>query len=178
MNHNTSTIRRPMIALLAIGTLAFANLASASPFELRAGMPSVPGTAEFEAGNMDQAIAKLEPQIDTVQGQRKGSVLSTLCAAYIVKGELGTATSYCDASVRYGQRIAHNNRGVLRALQGDFDGADSDFHIASKNTYGHFEAKVTAARREVAERNSKRTQERWAAVRQQGDDLVAEGDPK
>jgi len=178
MNYTTSTIRRPMIALFAIGTLAFANLASASPFELRAGMPSVPGTAEFEAGNVDQAIEKLQAQVGEAHGLRKGSVLSTLCAAYIVKGELGTATAYCDASVRYGQRIAHNNRGVLRALQGDFDGADSDFSIAGKKSYGHFDAKVTAARREVAERNSKRTQERWAAVRQQGEDLVAEGNSK
>lgn len=178
MNHNTSTIRRPMIALLAVGTLALASLASASPFELRAGMPSVPGTAEFEAGNVDQAIEKLEAVVGKAQGQRKGSMLSTLCAAYIVKGDLGTATSYCDESVRFGQRIAHNNRGVLRALQGDFKGADSDFSIAAKKTYAYYDAKVTTARREVAERNAKRTQERWAAVRQQGDDLVAEGKSK
>ena len=173
MDRNSINISGTVVSLVALGALAFSHLTSASPFEVRAGMPSVPGTEEFEAGNIDGAIAKLKPQVGNVHGEREGSVLSTLCAAYIVKGQFGEATPYCEASVKHGQRIAHNNRGVLRALQGDFAGANNDFSKAAQKSYSQFEMKVTSERRAVAERNSKRSQERWAQTRQQGEDLLA-----
>ena len=174
MTTTTHTIRNSFFALIPVATLAFAASSWASPYEVRAGFPKVPGADELESGQVDSAISKLESQLGIKQSERKGSVLTTLCAAYIMKGDLESATATCEEAVQHDQRTAYNNRGVLRALQGDFAGAEQDFQNAAQRSFSTIESKAVHNRRETAKRNAQEAQQRFAARKQRGE-AVASG---
>ena len=176
MTTTNHAIRSSFMSLFPVVLLAFASPAWTAPYEVRAGFPRVPGADELESGQIDQAIAKLEAQLGVQQHERQGSVLTTLCAAYIVKGNLESAMGTCDAAVESRQRTAYNNRGVLRALQGDFAGADADFAMSARPAFSRMEAIITDARRQTAKRNAQESSERLAAEQKRGD-AVAKGNP-
>ena len=94
----------------------------------------------------------------------------------MIKGELESAVSTCDEAIKYGQRAAYNNRGVLRALQGDFEAADKDFAIATRQSGNHHGASNTLIPRRVAKENAARADEQFAARKKRGDTTVATGD--
>jgi len=169
-NNNTSYPYSVLVSLVLTVS------ASAQAYEVRAGFPTVPGAAELENGQVTEAIEKLEAQVDSAQGDRKASVLTTLCGAYIVAGDFGSATATCEEAVKHNQRTAYNNRGVLRALQGDLDGAKQDFVAASRISYGHFERITLRNRIETAARNAEKVGVRLAARKQRGDTSVATSD--
>lgn len=87
-----------------------------------------PGTEEYEAGNLDAAIEILESREKMADNPYAGYELATLCAFYILKGNLDAARETCSAAVKIDQSgYAYNNRGVLRAQLGDTVGALEDF---------------------------------------------------
>ena len=131
--------------LVASLMLFATSITQASPYQVQTGYLAVPGSQELEAGDVDGAISKLEPWLEVTTGRTKGSILTNLCAAYIMQGVFSKAESFCDQAVvsecrnstahsgnrSFGDAIAHNNRGVLRAMQGDYKGATSDFDLAA-----------------------------------------------
>ena len=127
-------------------------------------------------GQVDAAITKLEEQLGSQNAKWKGSVLTTLCAAYLVKGDLAAASTTCEEAVGEGHREAYNNRGVLRAVQGNFEGADHDFAHASRTPAISIERHITAQRRQTARHNANEARRRLAARQQRGEVTVAEGD--
>ncbi len=95
-------------------------------------------------GDFERAIDKIEkrPYPDDRFAAR-----NNLCVAYTAVGRIDQATAVCDAALdvsrkrvqgdglmrrerRRDQAIALSNRGVLRALAGDVDGARRDFAAA------------------------------------------------
>ncbi|MFW2403124.1 MAG: tetratricopeptide repeat protein, partial [Gammaproteobacteria bacterium] len=55
-----------------------------------------------------------------------------LCVAYTMLRDFSKASEYCEASVESGwsRGIAFNNRGVMKAARGDYEGAQRDFQSA------------------------------------------------
>ena len=174
MTTGTITIRHPLISSITLLLLAIATSSWAGPYEVWAGSPKVPGTDELESGQVNEAIEKLEAQLGTHEPDWKGSVLTTLCAAYIVKGELELATSTCEEAVEYDRRAAYNNRGVLRAIQGDVDGAERDFAKAARIPTISVE-RVLSGKDRYAIRENRRNAQRQLAARQREDTRIAEG---
>lgn len=105
---------------------------SAESWELRTAMDAVPGTREIESGDVDKSIRISEVQLPRVSPRKKAAVLNNLCIGYILRGDLGKASDYCSKAVerRSDKTVSHNNRGVLKALQGDIEGAIQDFKKA------------------------------------------------
>jgi hypothetical protein len=117
------------ISLMAFGTVP---VAVAESWELRTAAQEVKGTRAIEAGQLDKGIAITQANYGTTPYREKGAMLTNLCVAYILKHDFETAGDYCDRAVKRGfnDREAHNNRGVLRAMQSDYQGAVDDFEKA------------------------------------------------
>jgi tetratricopeptide (TPR) repeat protein len=91
----------------------------------------VPGVEQLEAGNVERGIEILEEQLKKQQKGDSSDIWATLCATYIVELSLDQAERACTIAVETGPTFAAlNNRGVLRAYRGDFDGARDDFDRA------------------------------------------------
>ncbi len=130
--------------LVASLMLFATSITQASPYQVQTGYLAVPGSQELEVGDVDGAISKLQPWLEVTTGRTRGSILTNLCTAYITKGDFDKAESFCDQALAsecrnsslhssnrsFSDAIAHNNRGVLRAMQGDHKGAISDFDLA------------------------------------------------
>lgn len=105
-------------------------MANAETFPFRVAFENVPGAAELEAGDIGTGIEILEQQLDSDDADT-GFVLATLCGAYVIAGTLHKAEQICQQAVaQYPGETAYNNRGVLRAFNGDFRGAEADFDRA------------------------------------------------
>lgn len=120
-----------------LGTAAVILLLSASAaaesWELRPAAAASPGSPEIEAGQPDDAIRVLVPALETASGVARLAVLENLCVAYALKQEYTTAMRFCDLAAAHGAAGAatFNNRGVVRAVTGDYRGAVRDFRRAS-----------------------------------------------
>jgi hypothetical protein len=100
------------------------------------------------SGDYDIGIAKISSYSN--KRARTFAAKNNLCVAYTLRQKFAEATPACYAAlsiseryVRQGnspigpytsrdQALAYSNRGVLRAVTGDFDGARQDFELATK----------------------------------------------
>lgn len=100
-------------------------------YTFRVAFEEIPGTKYLAAGDLARGIQVLEQ--DLVSGtSNEGHVVATLCGAYILSQQLVKAERTCtDAVRRFPGNAAYNNRGVLRALRGNFEGSRRDFDRAS-----------------------------------------------
>ena len=131
--------------LSVVTALLFATITTAHAFELFAGSPMIPGNAELEAGNLDEAIAKFSKQAQSHHREIKSSAFTGLCAAYILKDNLEMADEYCERAADFGQRAAFNNRGVLSTKRGDWASARDDF-VRAKRPPGRNSLNLTEVR--------------------------------
>jgi tetratricopeptide (TPR) repeat protein len=116
-------------SLILLVTLALSTVSIADPHELYLLFAKDPATDEYKSGDLNAAIELLESRDKMADSQRNiGDELATLCAFYILKGNLDSARERCSAAVEIDQSdLAYNNRGVLRAQQGNTVGALEDF---------------------------------------------------
>ena len=105
----------------------------ADTWELRTTHEEVPGTREIESGKPLKAIKISKVYLTLVPPWRKVSVLTNLCIGHIMVNDFVQADHYCDQAVarKRENAVSHNNRGVLRAMQGDYTGAQEDFSVAA-----------------------------------------------
>lgn len=122
--------------------LALPLVSHAEAWELRTAIKEVPGTREIEFGNPERAIRKAKKHLDKIDRKKlylesvarrdRAEVLNNLCIGYITVQDFAQAEHYCDLAVEAPDEaaVSHNNRGVLKALQGDFLSAQRDFTFA------------------------------------------------
>jgi hypothetical protein len=108
-------------------------VATGESWELRPAEGGVPGSAEIEAGRVDDAIQILTSKLDAGVTSIDLTILDNLCVSHALKLEYDVAMRYCNAAMgnSSGRARALNNRGVLRAVMGDRRGAMLDFRRAS-----------------------------------------------
>ncbi|MGI9221189.1 MAG: hypothetical protein ACR2QS_09160 [Woeseiaceae bacterium] len=124
---------RSAVVFAALLLASTPSIATAEAWELRTTPNAVPGTHEIEAGKIDKAIRLSNAWLPHVAKKERGSVLTNLCIGYTLKKEFDRAEAYCDQAVEQSSNktVSYNNRGVLKALQGDYEGAVQDFAEAS-----------------------------------------------
>ncbi len=128
MHYQQSIFDKCRDCLILLVTLALPTVSIAEPYGLQLAVVEVPGTEEYATGNLDTAIELLESRENMADDDYVGLELATLCAFYILKGNLDVARETCSAAVKIDQSgYAYNNRGVLRAQLGDTVGALEDF---------------------------------------------------
>lgn len=122
---------RPITRVLgAMALVAVSVPGMAENYPFRVAFENVPGAAELEAGDVEAGIEILENLVDDHR-VNTGHVLATLCGAYIMDVSLEKAERVCDRAVaEHPGETAYNNRGVLRAFNGDFRGAQADLDRA------------------------------------------------
>ncbi len=131
------TIYRTTRTLLAaVALLAVSFTAAAYEVHVLSGQG-----AEHKAmdrGDYTAAIERLERRVER-ETRFSDVQFTNLCTAYVVTRQFEKAGPACDRAVEAkGDYVgtAYNSRGVLRALQGDYVAAMSDFEKASdKNNY-------------------------------------------
>jgi len=112
-----------IIVAMAIGSPSFAG-----SFTFRVAFESMPGVSKIESGNYEAGFRILERALEKAADEDRGAILATLCGAYVMNMDLDNASRTCDAAVQvWPKDTAYNNRGVYRALTGDFAGASEDF---------------------------------------------------
>lgn len=117
----------PVLAIL----LSHGVAGAAEEYVFRVAFEDVPGVEHLVAGQLAQGIRLLERDL-VAEKPRQGHVLATLCGAYVLRRQLDDAERTCAAAIaRLPAETAYNNRGVLRAFQGDLEGARRDFARAS-----------------------------------------------
>ncbi len=106
-------------------------MSNAESYNFNVTFADVPGFGEIHTGNYAAAIDILEKRADDANNQYVHNELATLCALYVVKGNLVAARRTCQDAVETDQSDAsYNNRGVFRAQVGDAAGAALDFERA------------------------------------------------
>jgi tetratricopeptide (TPR) repeat protein len=164
-------------AALLLATLP--SVSNAEAWELRTAPDTVPGTHEIESGKIDKAIRLSTAWLPHIARQEKVAVLNNLCIGYILSKEFDQAEEYCDRAVEHlaDRTVSYNNRGVLRALQGDYDGAVQDFASASSadcaDGCSSAVPKNPQQPRAVAMRNFDRAEYQAKAGRMNDDDQIA-----
>lgn len=133
-NCSTSITRVAAIAV-AVGVAGLPIMAAAEQWELRTAPETVPGTHEIEAGEIDKAIQISNVWLPHIARTKRVSVLTNLCVAHIHDKNFAAAADYCERAVEQpkAKTVTYNNRGVLKVLQRDFEGAMRDFAKASKS---------------------------------------------
>ncbi len=137
MNSTIRPTNQLCILIAAIATslviAAVPSMSRADVWELRTVDEEVPGTREIEAGNPEKAIRISKVRLSVTRGALKVAVLTNLCIGHILIRDFDQAEQYCDqAAARTIERtVTHNNRGVLKAIQGDYSAALQDFTIAA-----------------------------------------------
>jgi len=163
------TSRRALFTLITISVLLTALIstaANAESWELRTAAHEVKGTRDIESGRLDKGIRILEANYGTTPYRHKVAVLTNLCLAYTIKRDYDTAMNYCNRAVarRFGVLEAHNNRGVLQALLGNYAAAIADFEKAGCQGECSNRLAVTGNQRmDVAKRNLNRAQSHHVA---------------
>ena len=145
------------IGLLLISGLTLSDASRAETFEFSVVYAQVPGIEKILAGDFDSAIAGLEKRASDSDAEYVPDELSTLCALYVVTGRLRDGRKTCQSAVEIdGSDAAFNNRGVLRAHQGDTEGAMKDFQrvrVAPENMELYIEKLKRRNARLMASRN-------------------------
>ena len=128
MNINKIWLFNRSACLMLLATFALPALSGAETYEFALIYAEVPGSTEILAGNPDAAIKILEDRAQAADKPYVADELATLCALYIVKGQLSVASMTCHDAVETDQsKAAYNNRGVFRTQLGDTSGAMEDF---------------------------------------------------
>jgi tetratricopeptide (TPR) repeat protein len=147
--HKAHDVSRQLTAaiLLLASVAALAEQASPSAYQMGVIKDEAYGRVLL-AGDYDQGIAK----ISSYSNKRATTfaVKNNLCVAYTLTRKFEDASPACEAALaiseQYGryvywptgpytardQALAYSNRGVLRAVTGDFDGARQDFEFAAR----------------------------------------------
>ena len=133
-NYPTSITRLAAIAV-AFGVAGLPTMAAAEQWELRTAPDMVPGTHEIEAGEIDKAIQISNVWLPHIARTKRVAVLTNLCVAHIHNKNFEAAADYCERAVEQprAKAVTYNNRGVLKVLQRDFEGAMRDFAKASRS---------------------------------------------
>ena len=106
-------------------------MSNAESYNFKVTFADVPGFEEIRDKNYGAAIDVLEKRADDANNRYVHNELATLCALYVVKGNLVAARKTCHDAVETDQSDAsYNNRGVFRAQVGDTAGAALDFERA------------------------------------------------
>lgn len=161
---NTAHLFSAITASLLLAALP--SVSSAEAWELRTAPDTVPGTREIESGKIEKAIRISIVQLPHTSPSKKVAVLNNLCIGYILSNEYEQAEDYCDQAVarRNDKAVSHNNRGILKMLQGDYSSAMQDFAIAVETGCTGPCSTSEGARqdlpRSVARRNSEKAQTR------------------
>jgi len=117
-------------SILFVGLMAASSASTADYFPFRIAFENVPGVAEITSGDVREGIDILKQELDN-DNSNQGHVLASLCGAYVIDSSLAEAAQVCtDAVETFPGETAFNNRGVLRAFTGDFEGAKQDFDRA------------------------------------------------
>ena len=163
------------VFIIAVLSMPLAStLASAESWELRTAAEEVKGTRAIEAGQLDKGIRILEAHLSTAPNRSKGAVLTNLCLAYTLKRDFETAMDFCNRAVArgYNDREAHNNRGVLHAMLGNYTAAVSDFAEAGCLRECPNNLAVTGNKRmDVAKRNLHRAKVQLALQEEQNGEV-------
>ena len=131
MNNFKSLLCNPTFYLLLTTTITLPAMSNAESYNFKVSFSDVPGFEEIHTGNYGAAIDILEKRADDANNQYVHNELATLCALYVVKGNLVAARRTCHEAVETDQSDAsYNNRGVFRAQVGDAAGAALDFERA------------------------------------------------
>ncbi len=177
-----------LVAVVAM--LAFSVTASAYEVQFLTGQGSESNA--LEDGNYELAIKRLERRTSN-DSPDFDIQLTNLCTAYVVTGEFDKARGTCDRAIAEdGEFVgtAYNSRAVLNALTGDFIAALVDFeHAADKSNYPrpreYFGDQAPSMQRfstphadveqsvELAAQNLHFADQRWAAIREESEDLTA-----
>ena len=176
MKHKETTFAGKLV-LATLFAIAGTSV-QAQTFELRMAVESVPGAREIERGDIDAGIDRLHQVLEQSLPVPAGAVATDLCAAYIMQRNLASAERWCDRAVEESPRngAAHNNRGVLRTLQGAFSAAVEDLREATSlrnykvGAQSHTEMINQGYRhesRQIAARNLAIAERRWAAVKKE-----------
>lgn len=119
------------VSLIGVALLAISSVCSAETFEFKVVYAQVPGIQKILAGEFDTAIARLETRASDSSNNYLPDETATLCALYVVTGNLDAGRKTCQTAVEVDRSFAaYNNRGVFRAHQGDAEGALEDFRRA------------------------------------------------
>ena len=128
MNSGKSSFCKRSIYPILLATIALPALSNAGNYRFELIYADVPGSAEIRARKLDAAIEILEDRAQDADKHYVTNELATLCALYIVKGQLSAASITCNDAVETDQsNAAYNNRGVFRTQLGDTTGAMGDF---------------------------------------------------
>ena len=131
MKHFKTLLCNPTFYLLLITTITLPAMSNAESYNFNVTFADIPGFEEIRTGNYGAAIDILEKRANDASNQFVHNELATLCALYIVKGNLVAARRTCQDAVETDQSVAsYNNRGVFRAQVGDAAGAALDFERA------------------------------------------------
>lgn len=131
MKKSMNVIRAGSLASALVILLTHGTAGAAEEYAFRVAFEEVTGVQYLVAGDLAQGIRLLERDL-AADKQNHGHVLATLCGAYILRRQLDDAERTCaEAITRFPGETAYNNRGVLRAFQGDLEGARRDFARSS-----------------------------------------------
>jgi len=146
MTQQHLTHRTTLTSIIIATLMLIALPAQAASYRLLTSYTEVDGTAALESGDIDTAITAFETALEYPQVKDRGAILNNLCVAFASRHDYDNALRVCEEAVAancgkasdhfnnrdFEDAIAHNNRGVLRARQGDFDAALDDFDMASR----------------------------------------------
>lgn len=132
----------------------------------------------IKSGKPEKAVRTTELYLPLIRPKVAG--LTNLCIGYLLLKDYAQAEHYCDEAVARKSKpseraVTHNNRGVLRALQGDYEGAREDFTIAARESECDSTSHTQRDLRPVARRNLERAEVRLLASEKQ-DNAVARAD--
>lgn len=175
MNSTIRPTNQLCIIIAAIATslviAAAPSMSRADAWELRTVDEEVPGTREIEAGNPEKAIRISKARLSATHPALRVAVLTNLCIGHILIRDFDQAEQYCDqaAAWSFERTVTHNNRGVLKALQGDYAAASQDFSIAANvGCFGACNASMRGPQnrpRPTARRNLEKTETRVAELK-------------
>jgi len=148
---------------------ALPSTSHADGWELRTVNKEVPGTREIESGKVEKGIQISKIYLTRIPAPQKVAVLTNLCIGHILISDFAAAEQYCDQAVAHKleSAVTQNNRGVLKALQGNVAAAQSDFWAAANigcDAPCNTQASASGKRpRQVAQRNLEMAESRLLA---------------
>ena len=179
----TTVIRNTFQKILAVSFIWLATLSvHAASYEVVPAVAKTPETLDVTSHDIDDVIESLE-RAATLKSVPKGPVSTDLCLAYIKKGDWQQARAWCDRAVEKStyKGAAFINRGVLRAVLGEYELALADFQKALRiSNYppanGALQNQVRRYRKksmDVAVNNLAIAEQRFAAARESEEKVVS-----
>lgn len=157
MNICKSSRQNRIVNLILLVTVALPAISHAENYRFELIFTEVAESAEIRTGHLDAAIENLENRAQGADKHYVADELATLCALYLVKGQLSAASVTCNNAVETDQsKAAYNNCGVFRAQLGDTSGALEDFARARSlpdTQPGYIEELMSGDSQAIASRN-------------------------